>query len=91
MFCQIGKCSDMDRVNETFSFEAMHENIRQPHYGRFLRLKNDNLVELTWVTGPRGADTIVTIQFAPTGTGSYLRLTNTGFPDEEVRDNRFEA
>ncbi len=81
-------------VNEPFFFETLHENIRQPHYGRFLRLEKDRLIELTWVTGPsgtRGAETIVTIELASRGAGAHLRLTHAGFPDEEARDLHAEA
>jgi uncharacterized protein YndB with AHSA1/START domain len=81
-------------VNEPFFFETLHEETRQPHYGRFLRLEKDSLIELTWVTGPsgtRGAETVVTIELIPKGTGSHLRLTHAGFADEEARDIHAEA
>ncbi len=81
-------------VNEPFFFETLHENTRQPHYGRFLRLEKDSLVELTWVTGPsgtRGTETVVTIELFPKGTGTHLRLTHAGFADEESRDVHAEA
>jgi uncharacterized protein YndB with AHSA1/START domain/catechol 2,3-dioxygenase-like lactoylglutathione lyase family enzyme len=80
-------------VNAPYFFEAAHENKRHPHYGRFLRLVPHRLVEMTWLTaaGTKGAETVLTIELAPSGTGTHLRLSHAGFPDEESRDGHGEA
>ena len=69
---------------------------RHPHYGRFLDLIPDELVEMTWLTGngtdvgTQGAETILRIELSPTETGTRVRLTHTGFPNEAARDGHQE-
>ena len=82
------------KVDAPFFFETRHGEQRHPHYGRFLRLMPDRLVEVTWLTGAggtEGAETVVTVDIAPNGSGALVRLTHSGFPNEASMRRHDEA
>jgi uncharacterized protein YndB with AHSA1/START domain len=81
-------------VDTPFYFETDFQSKRHPHYGRFLRLVPDRLVEMSWVTGAggtEGAETVVAVAFEPNGAGTHVRLEHKGFASEASARQHEEA
>ncbi|MBX3162142.1 MAG: SRPBCC domain-containing protein [Deltaproteobacteria bacterium] len=54
------------------------------HYGRFTQLERGKVVEHTWVCeATKGRESIVTTTFEPRDGGTFVKLSHTGFPDDE--------
>ncbi len=88
-FAQPGTLSMVVEPGRPYFFYNRTEWGRHPHYGRFLELIENELVEMTWLTGdgtPRGAqgaETILRVELAPMDNATQLRLTHSGFVSED--------
>ncbi len=95
-FAQPGALSLTPEAGRAYFFYNRNEWGRHPHYGRFLRLDENKLIEMTWMTGDgtdrgtQGAETILRIDLTPQDGGTHIRLTHSGFTSEEARKGHAE-
>jgi uncharacterized protein YndB with AHSA1/START domain len=95
-FAQEGTVAMIPEPGRPWFFYNRDEWGRHPHYGRFLELRENELVEMTWMTGDgtaegtAGAETILRIELVPKGDATEVRLTHSGFVTEKSRDGHAE-
>ena len=90
-FAQPGTVAMVAEPGRPYFFYNRNEWGRHPHYGRFLEVRENHLVELTWMTGngttegTEGAETVLRIELVPKGEATEVRLTHSGFVSEKSR------
>ena len=95
-FAQAGTLSMVPEPGRPYFFYNRNEWGRHPHYGRFLEVAENELVEMTWMTGngtpegTEGAETILRIELVPKGGATEVRLTHSGFVSEKSCDGHRE-
>ena len=95
-FAQAGTLVMVPEPGRPYFFYNRDEWGRHPHYGRFLDVVENELVEMTWMTGngtpegTEGAETILRIELASKGAATEVRLTHSGFVSEASRDGHEE-
>ena len=92
-FAQPGETFMTPEVDKPFFFYNQKDWGRHAHYGRFLELIQDELVERAWVTGEggtEGAETVIRVELTAQEDGTLLRLTHSGFCHEKSRDGHAE-
>src|SRR5438270_2792874 len=61
-FATPGTLAMRGEVGAPFYFDVEYDDIHHPHYGRFLVLEPNRVLELTWITGiggTEGAETLL--------------------------------
>ncbi|MEO0479664.1 MAG: SRPBCC domain-containing protein [Planctomycetota bacterium] len=95
-FAQAGAIEMVPELGRPFFFYNRDDWGRHPHYGRFLELIENELVEMTWITGngteegTQGAETILRIELDAKSGGTEVRLTHTGFVSDKSQQGHQE-
>ncbi|MCA9656915.1 MAG: SRPBCC domain-containing protein [Myxococcales bacterium] len=90
-FAQPGTLAMVPEPGQPYFFYNRDEWGRHPHYGRFLDLVANRLIEMTWMTGngtsegTEGAETVLRVELIPKGEATEIRLTHSGLVSERSR------
>lgn len=75
-------------VGGLFFLDMIYGKHTYPHYGRYLQVVADRLLEFTWVSqGTMGKESIVLVKIDPHAEGTQVTLSHRGLPDEKSRDD----
>lgn len=91
-FAQPGDLYMTPEVDKPYFFYNKTEWGRHPHYGRFLELEENRVVEMTWLTGngepvgTEGAETVIRVELTPKENGTLMHFTHSGFVSQESCD-----
>lgn len=91
-FAQPGTLALRAQSGEPYFFYNRNEWGRHPHYGRMLAIRENALIEMTWMTGngsevgTAGAETVLRIELLAHEEGTLVRLTHSGFVSKSSRD-----
>jgi uncharacterized protein YndB with AHSA1/START domain len=79
------------RVGGTFSFLVRSRGEEVEHLGGYVEIDRPRRLAFTWravtsreAPGAKSSGTLVTLDFAPAGVGTELRLTHEGVPEEQA-------
>lgn len=71
-----------------FFLDMVYGDHTYPHYGRYLQVEPNRLLEFTWVSqGTLGKESIVRVDFEAVADGTKVTLTHRGLPDEKNRSD----
>lgn len=95
-FAQPGATLMTPEVDRPYFFYNRDDWGRHPHYGRFLELHENKVVEMTWITGngeavgTEGAETVVRLEVESRDGGTHVTFTHSGFANERSRNGHAE-
>ena len=66
-----------------FFLDMVYGDHTYPHYGRYLQVETNRLLEFTWMSqGTEGKESIVRVDFEAEGSATKVTLTHTGLPSD---------
>lgn len=75
-------------VGGLFFLDMVYGGHTYPHYGRYLQVQTDRCLEFTWMSqGTKGKESIVRVDFEPSGSGTRVALSHRGLPDEKSAED----
>lgn len=74
-------------VGGLFFLDMVYNDHTYPHYGRYLQVVKDKVLEFTWMSqGTLGKESVVRVTFEPQGESTKVTIRHSGLPDEKNRD-----